>query len=144
VAIVEDVVLEDHGVRYKEGLLQLGIVDVAALYAAQGEEPLLELGIEARGDKAGRGEAADNSGKVKLVVEYAAVEVRVLGRAEEIVKAATCEHEGKEGARRRGQRVVVAEREDEDVLHYVLKEEKGEGHVEEEETREVRSEGARI
>lgn len=79
------------------------------------------------------------------MVEYAAVEVRVVGRVEEIAKAATSEHEGKEGARQRGQRVVVGERKDDDVLHCVLKEEKGEGHVEEEETRERREEeGARI
>ncbi len=54
-AIIELVVLEDHDVRYKEGLLQVGIVDVAALYAAQGKEALLELGKEVSGDEAGRG-----------------------------------------------------------------------------------------
>ena len=59
--IVEDVVLEDHDVCYKEGLLQLRVVDVAAPYAAQREEALLELGIEVRGDEAGWGEAADDS-----------------------------------------------------------------------------------
>ncbi len=86
------------------------------------------------------------------MVEYAAVEVRVVGRVEEIVKATASEHEGKEGARRRGRRVVMRERKDEDVFHCEFKEEEGEGHVEEEEEEETRRgggtsvlrEGARI
>jgi hypothetical protein len=123
VAIVELVVLEDHDVRYKEGLLQVGIVDVAALYTAQGKIALLELGKEVRGDETGRWETTGNSGKVKLVAEYATVEVRVVGRVKEIMKATACEHEGEKGARRRGRRVVVRERKDEDVFHCVLKEE---------------------
>ena len=40
--------LEDHDVHYKEGLLQLRIVDVAVPYAAQGKETLLELRIKVR------------------------------------------------------------------------------------------------
>ena len=47
-AVVVDIVLKDHDVHYKEGLLQLGIVNVAILYAAQGKEMLLELGIKVR------------------------------------------------------------------------------------------------
>ena len=46
--IVEDIVFEDHDVHYKEGLLQLRIVDVAVPYVAQGKEALLELGIKVR------------------------------------------------------------------------------------------------
>ncbi len=53
----------------------------------------------------------------------------------EVVKETTCEHEGKEGARRRGRRVMV-EREDDAVFHCVLEEEERGGHSvgEEEET----------
>ena len=119
-AIVELVVLEDHDICHTEGTLQPIIVDVAKLYAAQREEALLELGIEVRGDDARRGEAASNGGKVKLVAEYAAVETRVVGRFEELIKLTTCEHEGKKGARGRGRRVVVAEREDDAVFHCEL------------------------
>ena len=39
---------EDHDVHYKEGLLQLRIVDVAVPYVVQGKEALLELGIKVR------------------------------------------------------------------------------------------------
>jgi hypothetical protein len=147
VAIVELVVLENHDICHTEGILQPMIVDVAMPYAAQCEEALLELGIEVRGDDARRGEAAGNGGKVKLVTEYAAVKARVVGRLEEIIKLTTCEHEGKKGARGRGRRVVVAEREDDAVFHCELYEEKGEGHVEEEEARRDKRkerEGARI
>ncbi len=45
--MVEGVVLEEHDVRCEQGTLQLRVVYIAKLYAAQSEEALLELGIEA-------------------------------------------------------------------------------------------------
>lgn len=45
--MVEGVVLEEHDVRREEGILQPRMVYIAELYAAQCEEALLELGIEA-------------------------------------------------------------------------------------------------
>ena len=107
-AAVEGVVLEEHDVRYEEGILQLRVVYIAELYAAQREETLLELDIKVRRHDAGRGEAADNGGGVKLAIEYAVVELGIVGGTEEMVEAATCEHEGKEGTWGRGQRVKVA------------------------------------
>jgi hypothetical protein len=46
VAAVEGVVLKEHDVRYEEGILQLRVVYIAELYAAQREEALLELCME--------------------------------------------------------------------------------------------------
>jgi hypothetical protein len=146
VAVVEGIVLEDHEVRDEEGTLQLRMVYIAEFDAAQREETLLELGMEVRGDDAGRGETAEDGGRVKFATEYAAVEVGVVGRMKETVKETACEHEGKEGTRRRRRRFVV-QGEDDAVFHGVLKEEERGGHVEEEETRKgkhAKKEGARI
>jgi len=116
--MVEGVVLEDHDVRDEEGTLQPRMVYIAELDAAHCEEALLELWMEVRSDDAGRGETTGDGGRVKLAKEYAAVEVGVVGRMEEIVKETACEHEGKEGAWRRRRRVVV-QGEDDAVFHCV-------------------------
>jgi hypothetical protein len=47
VAVVEGVMLEEHDICWEEGILQLRMVYNAELYAAQSEEVLLGLGIEA-------------------------------------------------------------------------------------------------
>ena len=138
-AVVEGVVLEEHDVRCEEGILQVWVVYIARLYAAQCEEALLELGMEARGDDAGGGGAAGSGGKVKLATEYTTIEVGVVGRAKEVVEEMTGEHEGKERARRGRGRVMV-ERIDEDIFHCVLKKEERRGHcVAEEEERRGRA-----
>ena len=74
-------------------------------------------------------------------MEYAAIEVGVVGRMKEVVEMTTGEHEGKEGARW-GRRRVMVERIDDAVFHSVLKEEERGGHcvAEEEERRLGRAE----
>jgi len=121
VAVVEIIVFEEHDVCREEGILQLGTVYVAKPYAAQSEEAILELGMEALGDDAGRGEAAGNGSGVKLAIEYATIEMRVVGRMKEVVEETASEHEGEKGARRRGRRVMV-DRIDDAVFHCVLEE----------------------
>jgi hypothetical protein len=79
VAIVEGVVLEHHDVRNEEGLLQVRMVYISSLDAAQGQEAPPELGIEVRRVDGGRDEAAGDGGGVKLASEDAAIESRVAG-----------------------------------------------------------------
>jgi hypothetical protein len=133
-AMVEGVVLEDHDVRDDEGTLQPRMVHVAESDAPHCEEALPELWMKVRGDDVGRGEAAGDGGRVELAREYATVEVWVVGRVEEIVEEAACEHEGKEGARRRGGRVVVQGKDD--AVFHQEEEREGHGDEEGEETRE--------
>jgi len=122
--------LEYHDVGYKESSLQVRVMYVAMPYAMQSLEAPLELRIQMGGNKGGRGETASEGGGVKHAIEDALVETRVVVRIEEIVEAATSEHEGEEGARR-GEGRVVVERMDDNVLHSVFEEEGGE-HVEKE------------
>lgn len=130
--MVEGVVLEEHDVRCEKDILQAGMVYIAELYAVQCEEALLELGMEARGDDAGGGEAAGNGGLVKLAIEHTAIEVGVVGRTKDVAEEFTGEHEGKEGTRRGRGRVIV-ERTDDDIFHCELKaEERGEHCIAEE------------
>jgi hypothetical protein len=139
VTVVERVVLEEHDVGCEKGILQPGMVYIAELYATQCEEAVLELGMEARGDGAGGGQATGNGGLVKLAMEYTAIEVGVVGGTEEVAEEFTGEHEGKEGARR-GREGVIVERIDEDVFHCVLEAvERGEHCVGEEEERVERA-----
>jgi hypothetical protein len=113
--VVEGVVLEEHDVKCEKVTLQVGVVYIAEPDAAQCEEALLELGMEARGDDAGGGEAAGNGGDVKLATEYTAIEVGVVGGTKEVAEEFTGEHEGKEGARRERERVII-DRVDDDIF----------------------------
>lgn len=72
-------------------------------------------------------------------MEYAAIEVGVVGRMKEVVEMTTGEHEGKERARWGRGRVMV-ERVDDAVFHSVLNEEGGHCVAEEEERRLGRAE----
>jgi hypothetical protein len=139
VAVVEGVVLEEHDVTSEKDVLQSGMVYIPELYAAQSEEALLELGMEARDDDAGGGQATGNGGLVKLAIEYTAIEVGVAGGTKAVAKESASEYEGKERARRGRGRVMV-EREDDDVVHYVLEVEERGGHCVAEEER-IKSEG---
>lgn len=122
--IIESVVLEDHNVRREKSVVQIGVVDIARLYEAQGAETPLELWEEARCVvDGGMGETAGEGGTVELAVEDAAVETGIVGRVEELVEATACKHERQEQARGRGWGLVI-EREDDEVLHCVLEERK--------------------
>jgi hypothetical protein len=135
VSKVEGVVLEDHEIGGEEGILQLRMEHVACIDAAEREEAPLELWEkEGREVDGGRGEAAGDGCGVELAIEYATVEAGIVGRAKEVVEATACEHEREEGARRRGWRLVV-EREDDVVLHCVLKERELGKHDKKKETR---------
>ena len=103
VLIIESVVLEDHDVRREEGVLQIGVLDIARPYGAQGAETPLELWVEAQGVvDGGMGETAGEGGAVELAVEDAAVETGIVVRVEELVEETTCKHERQEQARGRG------------------------------------------
>lgn len=141
--IVEGVVLEEHDVRCDEDVLQLGMVYITQLYAAKCEEASPELRVKALGDDARGGEAAGDGSRIELVIEYATIEVGIVGRMKEVVEAATGEHEGKEGTRW-GRGIIMVERKDDAVFHRVLKEEERGGHcVAEEERDEERADDIR-
>ena len=117
--------LEKHDVRCEKGILQVGMVYFAELYAAHCEEALREFGMEARGEDVG--EAAGNGGNVKLASKDAAIEAGVVGWTKKVIEETTCEHEGDKGARRGRGRVIV-ERKNHDIFHSVLKDDKRKGH----------------